>query len=209
MPSARLMMGASIKQQSGCSACRGDSDRVPRSLTHPRPPPRQPTYHGLAEVGAEAALIQRGRHHLAKGGGLDVPLLAQPVQIVLEGKALRAAEGHVGAGRARGGVGARARQGTALASCARIAALASHPSTTQAGASAPGTSVRPAGSQRLRICSEPRQADEKLVVDLVDLLVVSGQRLQLHAKPKVATNRHALLARHGHWEEGRPGTARG
>jgi hypothetical protein len=49
------------------------------------------TYDWLAEVGAKAAFVQRGRHELAKGGGLDVALLPQLVQVVLEGEALGAA----------------------------------------------------------------------------------------------------------------------
>ena len=56
----------------------------------------QPRDHGLAEVRAEPPLVQRGRHHVAKGGGLDVALLAQPAG---------------GAGGAVCGVGCSARVG--------------------------------------------------------------------------------------------------
>ena len=187
------------------------------------------TYHGLAEVGAEATLVQRGRHELAKGGGLDVALLSQPVQVVLEGKPLAAAGGQGRTGRVRESRGACAAGQRVKPSCGELQGQV-------------GDSRAVHDSQRLGIGAQPRQANEQLVVDLVcvsvgsagqgvrcergaaasprvvprsppplraallsrltNLLVVCGQRLQLHAKPQVAADGHALLARHGHCAEG-------
>jgi hypothetical protein len=53
-------------------------------------------------------------------------------------------------------------------------------------------------SQRLCICAEPCKAQKELVVNLVDLLVVSCQRLELHAKAQVAADGDTLFASHGY-----------
>lgn len=185
----------------------------------PRPPPRpRPpiTYHGLAEVGAEAALVQCGRHQLAKGGGLDVTLLPQLVHVVPEREALRAA-GTRGRAAGRGGVVGRRCSGgrhggsngsrsggdggsnggsggaggvrppPAAATVEEAAAGAAPQAAQQLQQVARPRQARGRRSQRLCVRAQPRQPDEQLVVDAVDLLVVCGQRLQETKEGKQAT----------------------
>ena len=54
------------------------------------------------------------------------------------------------------------------------------------------------GSQRRGIGAQPAEAQVEAVVDALHLLVVCGQRLELHAQPEVAGYGHALLAGHSH-----------